>query len=376
MTLSQAAGAHPTALANLELLRQRLSQALFAKKQRLRELQELCRAQRAELRGWIQQRRVQALKALNDELRKERSAAAATRRQRLQEARRASSSTVELARAAVEIERAHADEQRRITRMHETKRASLDKAHARSLSEEELMSPATLKRLAPLLDKARAIRPAPGESRTEALWRYAHAHPEEMHALIEPQAERAIAQTRKEIAAAEETIRTGGAELPAKQRAQLPQPKAKKANKAKKAKPPKASTVRSKPAAKVPRPAASPRPPKPRVAVDAPAPLVIDTTPPLPEASAPPPPPPAAPPPAAPAAPPSRPRRSRAARPRPQLGLDFDGMRAAPAAPPAAVDMASPPESARQPITAGAADSPAAETKPARRAPQRQRAAS
>ncbi|HEY5243167.1 MAG TPA: hypothetical protein VIJ22_16920, partial [Polyangiaceae bacterium] len=263
MALSQAAGAHPVALANLELLRQRLREALFAKKQRLRELADLCKAQRAELRGWIKQRRIQALKELRDELRRERGAAAATRRARLQEARRSSTSTVELARAAVEIERAHAAEQLRITRAHDTKRVSVDKAHARSLSD-ELMSASTLKRLAPLLDKARGIRPAPGESRTEALWRYARAHPEEMHALLEPHAERAIHQTRKEIAAAEEAIRTGGGQVPVK-RAPPPQPKAKKAPK----------PARPKRAAKAPRSHASPRSATPR----APAPKEVPSFP-------------------------------------------------------------------------------------------------
>jgi hypothetical protein len=121
---------------------------------------------------------------------------------------------VELARAAVEIERSHAAEQLRITHAHETKRVAVDKAHARSLSE-NAMSASTLKRLAPLLDKAKNIRPAPGESRTEALWRYAHAHPEEMHALLEPATERTIFHTQKQIAAAEEALRSGS-ELPAK----------------------------------------------------------------------------------------------------------------------------------------------------------------
>ena|ERR1700722_4904939 len=167
MALSQAAP-YSVAEANLALLRQRLREALFAKKARLRELMELCKAQRAELRGWIKQRREQALAELRDELRNARAAAQAARHVRLQDARRTATSDVELARAAVEIERAHAAEHRRITRAHETKRVAIDKAHVRSLSD-DTMSKAVLKRLAPLLEKARKIRPAPGESRTEAV---------------------------------------------------------------------------------------------------------------------------------------------------------------------------------------------------------------
>jgi hypothetical protein len=209
MAISMAAEGHDPALANLELLRQRLREALYSKKARLREIMDLCKRQRAELRAWVKQRRAYALAELQNELRTARGAALANRRLRLQEARRSSTSTVELARAAVEIERAHASEQLRITRAHATKRVAVDKAHARSLSE-NVMSASTLKRLAPLLEKAKGIRPAPGESRTEALWRYAHAHPEEMHALLEPATEKTIAQTRNQIAAAEEAIRSGG----------------------------------------------------------------------------------------------------------------------------------------------------------------------
>jgi hypothetical protein len=213
MAIALGPGSHDPALANLELLRQRLREALYSKKARLRELIELCKRQRAELRAWVKERRAYALTELQNELRAARSAAQTNRRQRLQEARRSSTSTVELARAAVEIERAHAAEQLRITRAHETKRVAVDKAHVRSLSE-NVMSASTLKRLAPLLEKAKGVRPAPGESRTEALWRYAHAHPEEMHALLEPATEKTIAQTRNQIAAAEEAIRSGASPAP------------------------------------------------------------------------------------------------------------------------------------------------------------------
>src|SRR5271154_6163623 len=165
MALSHGTESYDPALANLELLRQRLREALYAKKTRLRELAELCKRQRAELRTWVKQRRECALAELRNELRAARGAAQANRRSRLQEARRSSVSAVELARAAVEIERAHAADQRRITRTHETKRVAVDKAHARSLTE-NAMSASTLKRRAPLLEKGQGQRPPPGGART------------------------------------------------------------------------------------------------------------------------------------------------------------------------------------------------------------------
>ena len=99
MALSQAGYGSDPALANLELLRQRLREALYAKKTRLRELAELCKRQRAELRTWVKQRREYAVAELRAELRAARSAAQANRRSRLQDARRSSVSAVELARA-------------------------------------------------------------------------------------------------------------------------------------------------------------------------------------------------------------------------------------------------------------------------------------
>jgi hypothetical protein len=88
MALSQAGYGSDPALANLELLRQRLREVLYAKKTRLRELAELCKRQRAELRTWVKQRREYALAELRNELRAARGAAQANRRSRLQEARR------------------------------------------------------------------------------------------------------------------------------------------------------------------------------------------------------------------------------------------------------------------------------------------------
>jgi hypothetical protein len=338
MALSQAGYGSDPALANLELLRQRLREALYAKKTRLRELAELCKRQRAELRTWVKQRREHAVAELRAELRAARSAAQANRRSRLQEARRSSVSAVELARAAVEIERAHAADQHRITRAHETKRVAVDKAHARSLSE-NVMSASTLKRLAPLLEKAKGIRPAPGESRTEALWRYAHAHPEEMHALLEPATEKTIAQARKDIAAAEEAIRSGGAipirRAPSARKAPAPHAVPKRVGKSRR------PTKVSKRVAKTPRPSTVSEGPAPRAATEAPvAPVAVHaepeesttvaaTTAPSTESPALPAPTPA---PAAPSAPRSRgPRRSRA-----QLGLSFT----APATTSAANDVA------------------------------------
>ena len=80
MATSHSVDRHDPALANLEILRQRLREALYAKKLRLRELAELCKRQRAELRTWVKERRAYALAELQNELRAARGAAQANRR--------------------------------------------------------------------------------------------------------------------------------------------------------------------------------------------------------------------------------------------------------------------------------------------------------
>ncbi len=197
------------AIQQLQLLRQRLREALFAKKARMRELAELCKREQVALRSWIAQRKQVALRSLQEDVRQARAGAKAKRASLLAEVRRSAASDVERARQAVEIEVAHAVEQQRISRAHQDERTHIDRAHLRAVSQDQTPSTAMLERLRPLLQKAGALRPAPGESRTEALWRYARAHPEQVHALLEPTAERRITQTREQIAVAERRLRAG-----------------------------------------------------------------------------------------------------------------------------------------------------------------------
>jgi hypothetical protein len=213
------------ALEQLQLLRQRLREALYAKKARMRELADLCKREQIALRNWVAERKQSALGALREDARRARAAAKVRRSELLAEARRSTSSAVEVARRAVEIEQAHAAEQLRITRAHQAERTHIGRAHVRAVNQDQTPSSAMLQRLRPMLEKAGAIRPAAGESRTEALWRYARTHPEEMHALLEPKAEWHIAQTREQIAAVESSLRTGMAGKPTgARRSAAPQP--------------------------------------------------------------------------------------------------------------------------------------------------------
>jgi hypothetical protein len=197
------------AIEELQILRQRLREALYAKKARMRELAELCKREQIALRSWIEERRRSALGTLRQDVRRARAAAKARRTELLAEARRSATSHVEVARRALDIERTHAVEQQRISRAHEAERVHIETAHHRAVALDETPSSAMLQRLQPMLDKAGVVRPAPGESRTEALWRYARTHPAEVHALLEPKAERHIAQARERLATIEENVRAG-----------------------------------------------------------------------------------------------------------------------------------------------------------------------
>jgi hypothetical protein len=227
---------------------------------------------------------------------------------------------------------------------------------------ENVMSASTLKRLAPLLEKAKGIRPAPGESRTEALWRYAHAHPEEMHALLEPATEKTIAQTRNQIAAAEEAIRSGAPLAPRSRftRKAPPRPSRKHSATARRSKAP----SKRQPSAPVTQVAAAP------VAVQAEPHIAkaaeVTVPPTIAPAIAPAP----VPAPVAPAS--TRPRTRGSRRSHAQLGLEFSASPATPAA--AAANDVAPADEGSPPAPRGPGLNPYEQKKAARIQRQRTRA--
>ncbi len=72
------AATYPTdnpALEQLHLLRQRLRDALHAKKAKMQELADLAKREHAALRAWVEQRRRDALRALREDVQRARAAA-------------------------------------------------------------------------------------------------------------------------------------------------------------------------------------------------------------------------------------------------------------------------------------------------------------
>lgn len=191
-------------------LRLKLREALAAKKARMKEFDVECRRERIAVRNAIHAMRKGALERLRSEVKTARQTARDQRAARLLEVRSTSVAAIQAARAALAVERQHQVEQKRITDHERRRKADIERLHAQTLAGGALHGP-KLEKLRPLFERARTVPQAPGESKSEALWRYAKAHPEEMHAILEPKAEEAIAKTKGEIAEVEKSIRAPNA---------------------------------------------------------------------------------------------------------------------------------------------------------------------
>ncbi len=194
----------------LASLRAVLRETLATKKRRVKELAQECARERLAVRGAIFAMRQDALAVLRSEIVAARKAAQDRRRAQVAEIRKSADSTIDAARAALAVDRDHAATQSRITAHESRRKQDLDRLHAETLAGGALAGP-KLEKLRPLLEKARSVPTLPGESKTEALWRYAKTHPEEMHAILEPRAEQAIAKTKAEIAIVEQIARAPNA---------------------------------------------------------------------------------------------------------------------------------------------------------------------
>ena len=106
------------------------------------------------------------------------------------------------------MEREHQDELRRIAHDQRRRRADVHRLHDVAAKSGELHT-ALLGPFANLLQRVGSkVKPVPGESRAEAVLRYAQTHAAEAHAAAEPRAERVIEETRQEIAKTKAALRT------------------------------------------------------------------------------------------------------------------------------------------------------------------------
>jgi hypothetical protein len=195
-----------SAAERLAAAREALREALASKKRRIRELAAECVRERLAVRGAIFAMRQDALVALRAEIGAARRAARDARAARLAGIRRAGDTAIERTRAALAVALDHRAEESRIATHERQRRTALERLHKETLAGGALHG-AKLEKLRPLLERARTLRPRPGESRVEALWRYAQAHPEEMHAILEPRAEKAVAKAQAAVAQAEAQTR-------------------------------------------------------------------------------------------------------------------------------------------------------------------------
>jgi hypothetical protein len=194
--------------ARLARARQKLQEALAAKKAREAELVIACREDRAAVREHVREMRERALADVQSHGRTARAAAHLIRVTRLEEAKRTLRSEVERWRAETQAERKYKDEIARITREENERKREIHAAHAQSEAAAVLRL-ALFGKLGPLFEKASIVQ-VPGESRAEAVYRHAERNIGKVHAALEPRAEQAIAETTRAVAEAEKAVRAVG----------------------------------------------------------------------------------------------------------------------------------------------------------------------
>jgi hypothetical protein len=197
-----------TLRARLTELQVKLRTALADKTSRMNDIVALCRSERRAVREELKRKRTRALEQIEYEIEAARASARHLRLSRLAEARKASDSDIAAARAAIAVERAHQDELRRIGHEQKRRRSEVHRLHELAARSGELHT-ALLGPFASLLQRIGSkVKPVPGESRAEAVLRYAQVHPAEAHAAAEPRAERVIEETRHEIVRTKAALRS------------------------------------------------------------------------------------------------------------------------------------------------------------------------
>jgi hypothetical protein len=193
--------------ARLKELQGKLAAALADKRTRIRNIVALCRSERRAMREQLRARRGQALEQLGHEIAGARASAKHARLARLEEVRKRADTDIAAARAALAVERQHQEDLRRIVHDHRRRRAEVHRLHDIAAQSATVHS-ALIAHFGALFQKVGPkVKPVPGESRAEALLRYAQTHPEEAHASAEPRAERQIAETRAVIAETKSALR-------------------------------------------------------------------------------------------------------------------------------------------------------------------------
>lgn len=207
------AGARLAAESRLADLRQKLREAIAQKNARMKEFVESCKADRRAVRDHVREMRVRSLRDLADQIKAARGAAKLTRLTRLAEVRQVAGAAVERARAAAAVERQHQAELARIDREERSRRIEIRLAHERAVGAGALRS-SVFGKLAPLFEReGRGVRQAPGESRAEALLRFAERNPEKAHAVLEPTGHRKVEEIQRAVTAAERSVRVAGGDV-------------------------------------------------------------------------------------------------------------------------------------------------------------------
>jgi hypothetical protein len=201
-------------------LRQRLRQALAAKKEHVRAIAATVRAERITLRGRLREGRKRVLLELRAKAHAELEAARQDWQRRKREAK---SETNDLARSRAELAAARAQERalRQIKHAHRADVVAHARGATRSQTDEEVRA-LIPRELVPMFDRVKdSVRARAGHTRAEAFLHYAERHPEEAYKLVEPLGEQRIQRTRDEL---EEATRNAASGAPPAARRASPSP--------------------------------------------------------------------------------------------------------------------------------------------------------
>jgi len=185
----------------LVALRKTLRDAIMARTRGMKELAAAARAERGALRSRLREMRVKALGDVRERAQAARRAADAACIAKKREASETCDTAIAYARAAVAAEQQRRTEEKRIAHDERADIAAIERAHESGAVHHHMMRSALLGQLGPLYERIRHA--APGESRAEAVLRYAEAHPDEAHALVAPGMDRAITAAKTSIAEVE-----------------------------------------------------------------------------------------------------------------------------------------------------------------------------
>ncbi len=203
-----------TAELRLVFLRQKLHEARGERRQAEQEFALACRAERGAVREQLRELRRRGLEDVRTDAKLLRGLANTSRLARHAELRRIQGANVAHWDAAQRVEREHQAALRRIEADERKRKQEIERAHELAAASDAVRS-VLLARVTPVVERhgRRAVAPAPGESRGEAILRFAEQNPGTVHAQLAPSVHRKVHEREQAVAEQERVVRAVGGDV-------------------------------------------------------------------------------------------------------------------------------------------------------------------